>query len=122
MANKPEAIHHHCDGWYFDNVCPSRGRTDSADIRYTADGWTAEPRCECKTAGMSPLHNWAVCPHCVEYRKLFRPEDRPHNGKTEIVTHYQAKNDEEVTVKAYKRKCDLMKYLKAHPDTFGAVV
>jgi hypothetical protein len=124
MANKKPT--YHCDGFYFDKVCPSRGEVDVADIRYDNEGWAMRSRCFCKTLGMSPWDNYAeMCPHCVEHKKWFRAEPRVLTGHVVHVTPFQAKEEGTArTKKAFKTKGNLVKYLKRHGDqnTYGVEV
>jgi hypothetical protein len=66
----------HCDGWYFDGVCSSRGEPDPADIRYDRDGFARPTRHICLTNGQCPLLDYALCPHCVELKSYFRAKPR----------------------------------------------
>jgi len=111
MAKKTETFH--CDGFYFDNVCPSRGGQDPADIRYDQQGWIRQPRCFCKTRGLSPLHNWDLCPHCVEHKHFFRAEPRVLTGRVINLTPYQVKEEGTArTIRAYKTAKSVKKFLK----------
>lgn len=77
MKEKPKSKQvYHCDGYYYRDVCPSRGMQDPADIRYDKNGWTRQTRSECKTLGLSPMLNLSLCPHCVEFKKHFRKARR----------------------------------------------
>ena len=103
----------HCDGFYFDRVCPSRGEEDSADIRYDKQGWIRKPRHFCKTRGLSPLHNWNLCPHCVEHKKYFRAEPRVLTGRVISLTPYQVKEEGTArTIKAFKTAKSVRRFLK----------
>ena len=73
MAKAKLEQKYHCDGYYYNNVCPSRGMQDPADIRYDKNGWTRQCRYECKTLGISPMtDDHPACPHCIEMKKFFR--------------------------------------------------
>lgn len=111
MAKKQEFFH--CDGFYFDNVCPSRGAQDAADIRYDQAGWTRQCRCFCKTRGLAPFLEWDFCPHCVEHKHFFRAEPRELTGRVVYVTPYQVKMEGSArTLKAFKTQKSVRMFLK----------
>lgn len=115
MAKAPAA--YHCDGYYFDNVCPSRGSQDPADIRKDSEGWIRQCRCFCKTKGLNPMQNYDLCSHCVEHKHLFRAEPRVLTGKVEIVTNYQVKEEGTArTVKAFMSESSVRRYLHKAED------
>ncbi len=108
MANKVERDH--CDGFYFDNVCPSRSaEVDSADIRYRA-GKILHRRHLCLTFGFNPLDFFKACNHCPENKKLFRKEIRPHS-QVRVVTRFQARDwGTGKVVKAFMRRDRMLKF------------
>ena len=112
MAKKKQEFFH-CDGFYCDRVCPSRGEQDPADIRHDQEGWLRRTRCFCKTRGLSPLLEWDLCPHCVEYKHFFRAEP---SGLTGIVinrTPYQVKEEGTArTIRAFKTPKSVRMFLK----------
>ncbi len=116
MAKTPKAMYH-CDGYYFDNVCPSRGSEDPADIRKDSEGWLRQCRCFCKTMGLSPMQNYDLCPHCVEHKHLFRAEPRVLTGRVVNVTPYQVKEEGTAhTVKAFKSESSVRRFLRKADD------
>jgi hypothetical protein len=81
MAKEEKPIYH-CDMYYYDNVCTSRGKLDIADVRYSKDGWRKEERSLCTTFGLSPFFDGLpLCSHCMEYKNLFRHEPQTHSSK-----------------------------------------
>ena len=111
MAKKQETFH--CDGFYFDRVCPSRGAQDPADIRKDPAGWLRQCRCFCKTRGLSPFLEWDLCPHCVEHKHYFRAEPRALTGRLVHVTPYQVKEEGTArTIKAFKTPKSVRMFLK----------
>jgi len=111
MAKKQEKFH--CDGFYFEKVCPSRGEKDTADIRYDYEGWIRHRRCFCTTRGLTPLQEFQLCPHCVEHKHLFRAEPRVFTGVVVHVTPYQVKEEgTAITIKAYKTPKSVRMFLK----------
>jgi len=111
MAKKQEFFH--CDGFYFDRVCPSRGEQDVADIRHDQAGWLRQCRCFCKTRGLSPFNDWDLCPHCVEHKSYFRAEPRVLTGRVIPVTPFQVKEEGTArTIKAYKTAKSVRFFLK----------
>ena len=121
MAKKTPQIYH-CDGYYFDNVCPSRGEEDPADIRKDSEGWLRQSKCFCKTLGLSPFHNYDLCPHCVEHKYLFRAEPRVLTGKVVEVTPFKAIRSDFTVAKAYKTRRSLLKYVDGKPFVTGVNV
>lgn len=112
----------HCDGFYFDDVCPSRGNHDPADVRLDRDGFMREPRYICKTCGLNPADNYNFCRHCVENSKMFSNDNwKPHNGKTIIVTNFQVKDEAAHTVRAFFSASGVRRYLKKanNPTLYG---
>jgi len=119
MATKLKA--YHCDGYYFDKVCPSRGNTDPGDIRYDQEGWAKHPREFCLTCGISPLIS-ELCPHCVEHKKWFRQEGRVLTGRVVEVTNFQVKEEGTArTIKAFTTMKSVKRFL-AKPETNNAIV
>jgi len=103
----------HCDMWYFDNVCPSRGEKDAADVRYDQEGWLRRCRCFCKTRGLSPFKEWNFCPHCIEYKHFFRTEPQVLTGRVISRTPYQVKEEGTArTIRAFKTPKSVRKFLK----------
>ena len=120
---KEKKEYFHCDGYYYDNVCIARGTLDVADVQKGKDGWYRLPRAFCMSRGISPF-NQQVCQHCVEHKHLFRkdPGIVYHYG-LKSVTPFQAKHHESASTQvAYRRKSDLVKYLKKHPNLYGCNV
>ena len=112
MAKKEKSFH--CDGFYFDRVCQSRGEKDPADIRHDEEGWLRQCRSFCKTRGLSPLlGEWGLCRHCVEHKHYFRAEPRVLTGKIVHVTPFQVKEEGTArTVKAFKTAKSVRFFLK----------
>jgi len=112
MAEKKQEFFH-CDGFYFNNVCPSRGAQDVADIRKDPEGWIRQSRCFCKTRGLSPFLEWDLCPHCLEHKHYFRAESRILTGVVVNLTPYQVKEEGTArTIKAYKTPKSVRSFLK----------
>lgn len=112
MAKTPVAKYH-CDGYYFDNVCPSRGSEDPADIRHDNEGWVRQCRCFCKTNGLNIMDNYEICPHCVEHKHLFRAEPRVLTGRVVSLTPFQVKEEATAhTVKAFMSPSSVRRFLK----------
>jgi len=65
----------HCDGYYFDKVCPSRGEPD-----YGETG-SKQVYYECKTHGQCPLYDYDLCRHCVEIKHYLRRKPRNLNSR-----------------------------------------
>ncbi len=111
MAKKHKDFH--CDGFYYERVCPSRGEKDVADIRYDQVGWMRQSRCFCKTRGLSPFLEWDLCGHCVEHKHLFHAETLDHAGRVENCTPYQVKEEgTAITIKAFKTPRSVRMFLK----------
>ena len=112
MAKKQEFFH--CDGFYFERVCPSRGEEDAADIRYDPVGWLRRCRCFCKTRGLSPFTgDWDLCPHCVEHKHFFRAEPRVYTGVVISRTPYQVKEQGTArTIRAWRTEKSVRNFLK----------
>jgi len=109
----------HCDGFYFENVCPSRGTEDAADIRHDGQGWIRRCRCFCTTRGLSPFKDWEMCSHCVEYKHFFRAEPRVLTGRVINRTPFQVKEEGTArTIKAYKTVRSVRMFLQRaeHPE------
>lgn len=66
---------YHCDGYYFDNVCLSRGERDEADPNHKRAYYI------CKTQGQIPALDYDLCPHCVEIAHLFHAPPRVLNSR-----------------------------------------
>ena len=105
----------HCDGWYFDGVCPSRGETDVADIRYRQNGTLMRKRNICLSFGLNPMSDYDYCRHCVEIRKRFRAPRQKKTGPVIYQTPYQARTVDGKVVRAFKRQCDLTVFIKKNP-------
>lgn len=117
MANRKSVkVTYHCDMYYFNNVCPHRGESDPADIRYR-DGWTERPRSICKNVGLD--WNDRLCRHCMENKRFFRHEPRVLTGRVVHITRYHAKDAKAVTIRAYHKVSHLIEYLKLHPSLYG---
>lgn len=112
MANKKDTKFH-CDGFYFDEVCPSRGNQDPADIRHDQEGWMRQTRCFCTTRGLTPLDEFNFCRHCVEHKHLFRAELRVLTGRIIFMTPFQVKEEGTArTIRAYKTPKSVRFFLK----------
>lgn len=108
---------YHCDGYYFDKVCPSRGLQDPADIHYDSEGWMRQKRCVCESMGLMPMQNYDLCPHCIEHKHLFRAEPRVLTGKVVEVTKYHVKEEGTArTVRAFMSESSVRKYLRKAED------
>ena len=119
MAKKKQE-YFHCDGFYFDRVCPSRGNEDVADIRYDQEGWLRACRCFCKTRGLTPLQDYDLCPHCVEHKHFFRAEPRVLTGVVISRTPFQVKEQGTArTVKAFKTPKSVRMFLKKADNPNG---
>lgn len=118
MANVTEDKFH-CDMWYFDNVCPSRGKEDIADIRIDREGWLRQSRSFCTTRGLCPMTDYKLCPHCIEHKHWFRAEPRVLTGQLVMVTPFLAKTDDAKTVKAYRTRESLKKFLGDKSNLYG---
>lgn len=103
----------HCDGFYFDKVCPSRGEEDAADIRHDQEGWLRRCRHFCKTRGLSPFLELDFCPHCVEHKHFFRADDRELTGRIIYVTPFQVKEQGTArTIRAWRTAKSVRNFLK----------
>lgn len=102
---------YHCDGYYFNSVCPYRGMKDAAD---------EHGRNLCTNYGLD--EKMRLCSHCMENKKFFRAEPRRINGRVVSLTPYQAKTAEAVTVKAWSEPEPLVEYLKQHKSLYGVDV
>jgi hypothetical protein len=117
VAREKKAQVYHCDGYYWDNVCPSRGDVDPADIRYRKDkddktGYGVMRRRHlCKSFGLSPLNDDQACPHCPENRGYFQRPKTQRNSRVVSLTPFQACNSNMEVVRAFKRKAELTKFL-----------
>lgn len=111
MAKKQQVFH--CDGFYFDRVCSSRGAEDAADIRYDPAGWIRRRRCFCTTRGLSPFLEWDFCPHCVEHKHFFRAEPRALTGIVTSATPFQVKEQGTArTIRAWRSAKSVREFLK----------
>ncbi len=102
---------YHCDGYYFNSVCCSRGQQDAAD---------EHGRHLCNTFGLNEKDE--LCSHCIENRKYFRATPRRINGKIRSLTPFQAKDANAVTVKAWDKPEPLIEFLKQNPSLYGVNV
>lgn len=121
MAKRPDKVFH-CDGYYFNNVCPSRGYEDPADIRKDSEGWLRQSRCVCKTKGLNPMDNYNYCRHCVEHKSMFRKEPRVLTGHVVEVTPFKAIRNDYSVAKAYKTRKSLLNFLTDKPHLTGVDV
>lgn len=102
----------HCDGFYFDEVCPSRGEQDPADIRHDVEGWMRRTRCFCTTRGLTPLDEYNFCRHCIEHKHFFRAEPRVLTGQIIPMTPFQVKEEGTArTIKAFKTPKSVKRFL-----------
>lgn len=59
---------YHCDGYYETGVCRCVGNFDAAFTHRTRKGFVVAYE-TCKTDGISPMHGFTFCPHCVENKR-----------------------------------------------------
>jgi len=104
---------YHCDGYYFNKVCPFRGDIDRADIRLDDDGFIKPQRNICWSEGISPFDEVGMCRHCIENRKFFRKEPRVLTGRVVDITNFQAKEEGTArTIKAFDNEERLRQFMK----------
>jgi hypothetical protein len=116
---KTTKVTYHCDGYYFNNVCPSRGMQDPADIRKDSEGWLRQSRCVCKTNGLNPMDNYEFCRHCAQHKHMFRKEGRVLTGHVVEVTPFKAITNDYLVAKAYKTRKSLLRFLTDKPHLTG---
>ncbi len=63
----------HCDMYYHE--CSKRGKVDEFDLRKDKKGFILPKRCICSD-GIYPSDIPKPCPHCIEYKHLYRRTPR----------------------------------------------
>jgi len=76
--DKEEKAILHCDGYYHE--CSKRGKADEFDLRKDKKGFILPKRSICLD-GIYPTQENKPCPHCVEYKHLYRRTIRQRNSK-----------------------------------------